>query len=183
MDLSNAEAAKGGDEGPSFGDNMGSEAFRKACRDYAEWAIDYYDTFDDITLENVRVEVSTALKKAAGKAGGELNPEDLYMRFAVGAYEKWGWGEEIESTIRHEIVHIRQYKVNGDGGHGLDFKQMANEVDTPVHCKKFTEFKYGIFCGECDEQVTGRYRACKITKKPMRYNSKCCGKPCYSKEL
>lgn len=169
---------------PSFGNEMPPSAFQSACREYAEWAVENYDTFSDVDLDKVAVQVSQKLKRAAGKAGkNRQRPPEYFMRFAYGAYEKWGWDKEIEETVRHELIHIRQYQVNGSGGHGLDFRRMADEVDAPRHCKQFTDYNWGIYCSECDEQVTGKYRKCKMTKNPGRYQSKCCQAKCYSEKL
>jgi len=172
-------------EAPTPGDTLPPSGFRRACEEYAEWAVDHYDEFGEVTLDTVTVQVSQKLKRAAGKAGtGRSNvPTKWYMRFAYGAYEKWGWGEEVEATIRHELVHIKQYQETGSGGHGVDFKIMADNVDAPRHCKQFTEHNYGIYCSDCDEKVAGRIRKCKMTKKPGRYHSNCCNAECYSEKL
>lgn len=168
----------------TYPDDMTPDLFRVACLEYAKQAIEEYDEFDVVTLEGVVVEVSQKLKRAAGKAGeSKTRGMDYFMRFAFGAYQKWGWGEEVESTIRHELIHIKQYQTQGTGGHGMDFKRMADAVDAPRHCKSFTDFNFGIFCEQCDNRVAGRYRKCKMTRRPEAYRSKCCSAPCYSERL
>jgi len=78
-------------DAPNFGDEMSSEELREACREYAEWAIEAYDTFDEAELETVTVQVSKRLKRAAGKAGRSKSvPTPFFMRFAWKAYQKWG---------------------------------------------------------------------------------------------
>lgn len=188
FDISETAEAKAqqetNDGPPSFGDSLSSQAFRGACEEYAEWCVENIDTFDEVDLSNVTVEVSKKLKRAAGKAGEKRSgPTKYFMRFAFGAYEKWGWGIEIRRTIRHELIHIKQYETGNRGGHGIDFKRMAEEVDAPRHCKQFTDYNYGIYCSECDERVAGKYRECKMTKNPERYQSQCCKAVCYSEKL
>jgi len=173
-------------EAPTFGDEMSSKELQEACREYAEWAVEAYDTFDEAELETVTVQVSKRLKRAAGKAGKSQNaPTQFFMRFAWKAYQKWGWGRQFEETIRHELIHIKQYQQTGSGGHGPDFRLMADEVDAPRHCSQFHVHKYGIFCSECDDMVTGRFQECKMTRNPEKTSkiSKCCGADLYSKEL
>jgi len=165
-----------------FGDEMEPRRFRIACEEYARWATTEYDTFSDVDFGSITVQVSEDLKKTAGKAGKAKSniPTDYFMRFAYEAYENWGWDKQIEGVIRHELVHIVQYQERGTGGHGSDFIRMANEVNCSRYCEKFTGYNYEIRCSECDEVVAGRYRECKMTKKPGRYQSKCCEAKCYS---
>jgi hypothetical protein len=172
-------------EPPVFGDDMGTDAFRDACEAYAEWAVNHYDVFDPVDLSDVTIEVSTKLKRAAGKAGaknkmlGDIT--GMYMRFAFGAYEKWGWSEEIRETIRHELVHLAQYEERGEGGHGFDFELKADKADCPKHCKQFTDYKYHIFCSGCGDMIDGRHKKSKLVKQPESYRSKCCSEPLESR--
>jgi len=182
-EASNNDSSNGNDK-PSFGDDMSPNEFCSACEEYAEWAVENYDEFDEVSLDTVTVEVSQKLKRAAGKAGeSRTSPTKWMMRFAYGAYESWGWDEEIEKTIRHELIHIKQHQETGSGGHGSDFKLMADNVDAPRHCPQFTEYTFGIFCSGCDEQVAGRHRESKMVKQAERYRSKCCSASCYSERL
>jgi predicted SprT family Zn-dependent metalloprotease len=160
---------------PTFGDNLSRSGYREACEGYAKWAVKTYDVFDPVSLDEVDFQISTKLERAAGKAGRKRG--ELMMRFAYGAYEKWGWGEEIESIIRHELVHIRQYQQSGaKPGHGTTFKVWADEAEAPRHCKQFTEYEYLLFCTKCGEQTGGRHRKSKVITNPedTNYVSPCC---------
>lgn len=170
--------------GPSFDDEMNQWELESACREYAEWAISEYDTFENLNINNIDIEVSDKLKRTAGKAGGASKISyDWFMRFAYGAYQKWGWSKEFEATIRHELIHVVQFEERGEGGHGIDFRRMADSVDAPRHCEKFTEYRFKIRCSECDDVVSGKYRACKMTRQPEKYRSQCCSAKCYSEEV
>ena len=166
---------------PNFSDSMTPEQFRDAAEEYSKWAVSHYDTFDEVDLDSVSIEVSQKMKRAAGKAGEKDGK--LFMRFAYGAYEKWGWGNKITETIRHELVHILQYQIQGRASHGYFFKIKADEVNAPRHCTKFTEYTYGIFCSKCDEFLCGRYQRSKMVKKAKEYRSKCCNASCYSERV
>jgi predicted SprT family Zn-dependent metalloprotease len=168
---------------PTFCDEMAPNQFLEATKEYAEWAIENYDVLK-VDLETVTFEVSRQMLRTAGKAGMKSSTEKKYfVRFAYKAYREWGWSEEIKSTIRHELIHVRQYQETGSGDHGTHFKMMAEKADTTVNCQKFTDFKYGVFCSGCEQMVAGRHQRSKLVKKPQRYDSKCCGESCYSEKL
>lgn len=167
---------------PSFGDSLSAPELRQAIREYAEWCVDHYDAFDGISLDGVDIQVSNQMKRAAGKAGGKKDLvkgglRSLRMRFALKAYQKWGWSDDWTGVIRHELVHIWQYQVRGDGGHGPDFHHKADQVDAPRHCPKFSDYKYEFFCKDCGEFAGGRYQRSKTVKNPDKYRSGCCKAP------
>lgn len=164
-------------EPPTFGDDMSAPALRLACKEYATWCVSHYDELSDVDLADVDIEVSKKLKRTAGKAGGKRGPDglyELYMRFAMGAYDEWGW-EKFTTTVRHELIHILQYQDTGSGDHGARFKRIANKIDCSVHCESFTDAKYQLHCDNCGEKVGERHQKCKIVKMPHRYSTKCCG--------
>jgi predicted SprT family Zn-dependent metalloprotease len=170
---------------PTFGDDMSQRQFRDACEEYSKWAVQHYDTLNDVDLSNVTIEVSGKMVRTAGKAGKAPSrmPTDFMMRFAMGAYDKWGWNDQMQSTIRHELIHIVQYQDKGTGDHGFGFKRMADKLGCEVHCQKFTDYEIGLFCSECEEMIGGRYRECKTTRNPEQYRSKCCKAKLYSENL
>lgn len=134
-----------------------------------------YEILHDIDTEDVVIEVSARMKRAAGKAVYSPVTEDCTIRIALGAYEAWGWNSEFEGVIRHELAHIIEYKRFGEGGHGARFRMYADALDAPRSCSQFTEYAYRILCSECDTFVAGRHKRCGLTKNPSRYRSKCCG--------
>lgn len=180
FDLPDDEPEDDGSDGPTFDDDLAPRSLREACQQYAEWAVEKYDTFDEVDLSDVSIEVSERMKRSAGRA--IKKSDDLIMRFSYRAYKEWGWSG-FKSTIRHEIIHIWQYQENGTADHGFTFRKMADEVGCSKNCDKFTDYEYGIFCSDCDDMVAGRYRRSKMVKKAERYNSKCCGASCYSEVL
>lgn len=58
--------------------------------------------------------------------------------------------------------------------HGKEFKDLADKYDTHIHCSKFTDYKYELFCKECGDFVAGKYKKCKTVKKSELYESSCC---------
>jgi predicted SprT family Zn-dependent metalloprotease len=175
FDFATSDNSGKDDSEPDFGDEMGHRKFREACEEYAEWAVEEYDELSEVDLKPVRVEVSDDLKRTAGKAG--KRSDDYFIRFATGAYEEWGWSDQMKSTIRHELIHIHQYQETGSGDHGIGFRRIANKIGCEVHCQKFTDYNFQFYCTECGEESGGRYRECKATRNPEKYRSKCCKAP------
>lgn len=164
---------------PTFGDDLSVPELKQAIQEYAEWAVDHYEAFEEVDLSDVSIEISKKMKKAAGKAGakkglvkGELR--GVRMRFAWKAYQKWGWSEDWTNVIRHELVHIWEYQVRGNGSHGPAFKRRAEKVDAPRHCPQFADYKYTFYCESCGKKVGGRYQRSKKVKNIDKYHSKCC---------
>jgi len=169
---------------PMFDDDMTPAEFRDACEQYAEYAVEQFDTFEPVDMDEVTVEVSQRMERAAGKAIYKPIQDDLTIRFAVGAYEKWGWSDRMKSTIRHELVHCVQYIKKGDADHGIGFEMMADKVDVTKYCDQFTDYKYILMCSECGDMVGGRHRKSKIVTDPEKTNyvSPCCRATLESRE-
>jgi|AntRauTorcE11898_2_1112593.scaffolds.fasta_scaffold28558_2 predicted SprT family Zn-dependent metalloprotease len=159
------------DAGSGFenpGDDLTKGQLRSAIRDYAE-------TVEiDVPLDEVEIDISNRLQRTAGLAIRKNN--QMKMRFAWKAYQSWGWGNEWEEVIRHELIHIWEYVTFDEAGHGHNFKAKAAELDAPRHCPTFAEddAKWFIRCSECGNSRP-RFRRSKIIDNPERYRSGCCG--------
>jgi len=168
---------------PEFGDDMTQHQFRSACVDYAEWASENMDALEAVDLSDVTFEVSTKMKRAAGKVVKRNPSGNLVLRVAVGAYDEWGWGDDIIETIEHELIHVWEHQVHGKAGHGAIFKRKADELDAPRHCPQFTDYTFGLFCTDCGDMIGGKYRRCKTVNQPEKYRSPCCKAELRSEEL
>lgn len=88
------------------------------------------------------------LTNCAGKAyWGTAVPDKRYdisspaIALAPAYYYQHGIDELLE-TVRHELIHVWQYRhENGftRGGHGQDFKQWMDDMDTHRHCKHWSK--------------------------------------------
>jgi len=108
--------------------------------------------------------------------GADGRPLPCTMSLTWGAFESFD-REEWASTLRHELVHVEQYQRDGTTDHGAAFRERAEELETAVNCRVFTEPKYVLVCERCDELVARRYRDCKLVRKRDQYQSQCCGAP------
>lgn len=172
----NEELTNDSNNEPQFSDSMMVAGLKEAIENYTEWCVSHFDCLSTVDLSDVPISVSRELKRTAGKVMHKKrgSGSDIRMRFAYGAYQQWGW-EQFKQTIRHELIHVWQIQECGKGDHGRTFKKKANLLDCSVHCERFTDYKYELFCDNCGQFVGGRYQRSKIVKNPTSYNSKCCG--------
>lgn len=94
--------------------------------------------------------------------------------------------ECIKNVIAHECAHYVATAITHEThGHDKVFKKycamIGIENDTSVYhnlarTKSNEEiYKYTLYCEKCGKFVGGRHRACKITKNPEDFFTKCCG--------
>ena len=150
---------------------------KSKVRAYITHCADTYSLLEDIPVESITIEINPRLKRAAGIANYNKKTGALSIQIAEGAYDSWGWGEDIEGVIRHELAHIVEYVTVGDGGHGARFKRYADALDAPLSCKQFTEYTYTLVCEECGDFVAGRYKKSKVVTQRRKYQSGCCKAP------
>ena len=161
----------------TYGDDMTTRELREAIEEYQIWCAQNYPL--DLDLDGIPVEVSSKLKRTAGKVAHIKGSDEVkYIRYAWKAYQKWGW-EKFTETIRHELIHVHTVQNHSSGGHGRLFKQKVPKMDTTRHCESFArnDAKYILFCSKCDREVAQRFRRSKTVKNPDKYRSKCCQEP------
>lgn len=89
---------------------------------------------------------------------------------------------EVIDTITHEFVHYYLLMIDPTEKHGHDamFRALSKELGCipratkKIEPKNDRQEKYSIYCSKCGKLVSTRTRACKITKFPELYRSKCC---------
>lgn len=160
---------------PTFPDDMTQPELKEAIDVYQRWCNDHYDVLN-VDLDGIPVEVSDKLLKTAGKVAHLPGSGKVkYIRYALKAYQNWGW-EQFAETIRHELIHVHTVQNYQKGGHSRLFNMLVEPLETTRHCESFSkdEAKYVLFCTECDKDVAHRYRKSKTVKRPEKYKSKCC---------
>jgi len=163
---------------PTFGDDMSRSELQAAIVEYQEWCSENYDEID-VDLDGIPVEISTKMKRTAGKVASQRATGNVkFIRYAMKAYQKWGW-DQFAETIRHELIHVHTIQNHKKGGHGRLFKRFVKPLETHQHCETFAEeeAKYLLFCTECDRKVGQRFKRSKIVKQPGSYQGKCCNAP------
>ena len=165
-------------EEPTYPDDLTQHRLRLAIEEYQQWCADNYDVLN-IDLDGIPVEISTKMKKTAGKVLAiQASDQVELIRYAYGAYKKWGW-EQFAETVRHELIHVHTIQNYQKGGHGRLFKSLVEPMNTHRHCESFStdEAKYHLFCTECDKLVAHKFRRSKTVKQPENYRSRCCNAP------
>jgi predicted SprT family Zn-dependent metalloprotease len=131
-----------------------------------ERATAYARTVDlDVAVDAIDWAISTNAQRTrrAGDCRYNRQTEQLTITLTWAAYAAWDW-DEFTETIRHELVHAFQFANRGDSDHGLRFTLLAESVDAPIHCQRFTTGRLQIRCGEGCEDY--RSKASKLVKHP-----------------
>jgi SprT-like protein len=158
-------------EPTSFEEPETKEEFINCAEEYAvEIASEH---FPDLPVETVEWEVSTRAERAAGRTKYNRKTEDITVRLAWAAFEKFGW-EKMCRTIRHELIHVWECYEYGDSSHGVRFRSYADDLDVDIHCERFKEPKYWLICEDCEKR-DARYKRSKTVKHPERYSCQCGG--------
>lgn len=129
--------------------------------------------YPNIDVGEIKWSVSTKATKRAGAC--RKTAKGVEIRLTWPAYVEFGW-EEFSETIRHELIHAKDFLMTGQASHGTSFKIEAEKLDTHVHCRRFSEPKYWVYCtGDgCDSKV-GRQKRSKTVKQPEKYTCQDCG--------
>ena len=127
----------------------------------------------ELDLDAVSWEVSRRAKRRAGACRYDGDAGTVTIRLTWAAYEAFGWAE-FSGVVRHELVHAYEFQTHGESGHGPRFRTLAERVDAPRHCRRFTPPAYWVTCRDCGQRLA-RYKRSKLVKHPDRYRCGSCG--------
>ena len=125
-----------------------------------------------VSVSELDWEMSTRAQRRAG-ATTYRDGEPQSIKLAWKQFERRGW-EATASTIRHELIHVHLLNEDVGSGHGEPFRRLAAELETDVHCERFTDPKWWVHCTECDATLA-RYRRSKLISNPDSYKCANCG--------
>lgn len=146
------------------------EEFLAVAKVYARDVVRAYDL--SVSVSGLSWEVSTRARRRAG-AITYRDGEPRCIKLAWKQFETRGW-EATASTVRHELIHAHLLNEGVGSGHGPEFERMAEKLETPVHCERFSDPKWWVHCTECETKLA-RYRRSKVVKNPDRYQCCSCG--------
>jgi len=146
------------------------EEFLATVRVYARAVVDAYSLSADVNA--LSWEVSTRAKRRAG-AVRYRDGEPEAVRIAWRLFENEGWGA-VAATVRHELIHVHLITEHDDPSHGDAFRDLADRLDTAVHCERFTEPDWWVSCTECSVRLP-RYRESRLVREPDAYACGNCG--------
>lgn len=146
------------------------EEFLAAAKVYARSVVADHDL--SASVSDLSWEVSTRAKRRAGAVRYRDGvPEAVVLTW--GYFEREGW-PAAAATIRHELVHVHLLSEVDDASHGPAFRRLADELDTHVHCERFTPPTWWVRCRDCGTALP-RYRRSKLVEHPERYRCGDCG--------
>lgn len=144
--------------------------FLAAAKLYAREVVDEHDL--SVSVGDLEWGVSKRAKRRAGvvkHTDGE--PQELLLTWDH--FLEHGW-TAAAATVRHELVHVHLLNEADDPSHGEAFERLADRLDAPRHCERFTEPSYWVCCTDCDNRIA-RYRRSKLVKQPDQYHCAACG--------
>jgi predicted SprT family Zn-dependent metalloprotease len=146
------------------------EEFLAVARVYARAVTDAHDL--SVPVSRLDWEVSTRAKRRAGAVRyRDGRPQTVVLTW--GHFERSGW-EAMAATIRHELIHVHLIEETGDPSHGERFRELAEQLDTHVHCERFTDPKWWVVCTDCGARLA-RYRESTLVRNPESYRCGDCG--------
>ncbi|MFB6106371.1 MAG: SprT-like domain-containing protein [Halobacteriaceae archaeon] len=146
------------------------EEFLAVCKVYAREIVRRFGLSVDVSA--LSWEVSTRAKRRAGVVEHrDGDPETVRLTWEH--FETQGW-EAAAATVRHELAHVHLLNEQSDAGHGADFRRLADELETTVHCDRFAEPTYWVVCDGCGSRLP-RYRRSKLVENPETYRCGACG--------
>lgn len=146
------------------------EEFLAVAKVYAREVVAAHDL--SVAVSDLDWEVSLQAKRRAGAIRyRDGNPETVVLTWRY--FENEGW-EAMAATIRHELAHAHLLVEADDASHGAAFRELAAELDTHVHCDRFTEPKWWVVCTDCEIRLA-RYRRSKLVEQPEQYRCGDCG--------
>jgi len=117
-------------------------------------------------------QVSTRAKRRAGAVRyRDGTPEAVVLTW--GQLERAGWAA-MAATIRHELAHVHLLVEHDDASHGERFRRLADRLDAPRHCDRFTAPDWWVRCVDCGARIA-RYRRSKLVTGPDSYRCGDCG--------
>lgn len=151
-------------------DAASDEEFLAAAKLYAREVVDQHDLSVDVS--DLEWSVSKRAKRRAGAVKHrDGNPESVVITRAH--FTEHGW-EAAAATVRHELIHVHLLAEDGDATHGAAFEDLADDLDAPINCERFTDPEWWVICEDCESRIA-RYRRSKLVEQPERYRCRDCG--------
>jgi len=129
------------------------------------------ETYPDFRIESVSVRISNRMTRTAAKVSWKINSSEqgtaVSLTISRPYHRKFGWGLELNRTLRHEIIH----PAASCHGHGWKFRQELEKVGASRYCHHmrsdipldlfqcrgcghtYSSLKDEIWCPECEDIV------------------------------
>lgn len=159
-------------EGYELEPDCSVEEFLAVAKVYARAVTDAFEL--TVSVSDLEWQVSKRAKRRAGAVKyREGTPEAIVLTWEQ--FAKDGW-PAMAATIRHELIHVHLLNEGIGGEHGPEFRELAAELETPVHCDRFADPEWWVVCQGCETRIP-RYRRSKLVRAPGEYRCQNCGAP------
>lgn len=146
------------------------EEFLAVAKTYARAVVDEHGL--SVSVGDLDWAVSTRARRRAG-AVRHRDGEPEVVVLTWGQFETNGW-DATAGTIRHELAHVHLLNEAGDPGHGPAFRRLADRLDAPLHCERFSDPRWWVVCAACGNRIA-RYRRSKLVTHVGEYECGECG--------
>lgn len=155
-----------------IGQDCSREEFLAVAKVYAREVVDRHEL--SVVVSDLDWRASDRTKRRAGAVkhrGGD--PRSVVLTWAQFAERGWA---AAAATIRHELIHVHLLNEADDPSHGERFRELADRLETGVHCERFADPEWWIVCEQCGTRLA-RYRRSKLVKNPEEYACGECSGP------
>lgn len=144
--------------------------FLAVAKVYAREVVDNHDL--TVSVSDLEWDVSERAKRRAGAVKHrDGDPQSVVLTWSQ--FEERGWSATA-STIRHELIHVHLLNEADDSTHGDRFRDLARELETDVHCERFSDPEWWVICQDCGNRLA-RYRRSKLVTHSNEYACGECG--------
>lgn len=146
------------------------DEFLAVAKVYAREVVDNHDL--SVSVSDLEWSVSDRAKRRAGAVKHrDGDPKSVVLTWDQ--FVERGWSAAA-ATVRHELVHVHLLNEADDPSHGERFRELARQLDTDVHCARFTDPRWWVVCEDCGTRLA-RYRRSKLVRDPEAYACGDCG--------
>jgi len=104
------------------------------------------------TIPQPRLKLNNRMKKA-----GSVDLSSWQMDISVSYHDRYGWGDELKNTVKHEMIHLYLKTVGKPTGHNRYFKEIMERVACSLHSKPNRRpHKYVFECPRCRKEYKAR---------------------------
>jgi predicted SprT family Zn-dependent metalloprotease len=100
-----------------------------------------------------RVFLSSRLKRA-----GQVDYNTWQMDISPSYHDAFGWGRELERTVKHEMIHLYLYLQGRDSNHTEEFRKWCEKTGAFFYCRDYSAPDRYLYACPNGHQVRSKRR-------------------------
>ncbi len=72
------------------------------------------------------------------KRAGQVLYRRWRMEISIPYHDRYGWGRELERTLKHEMIHLYLYRKGRDPSHTEEFRAWCKHIGAFFYCKDYS---------------------------------------------